>query len=346
MLRPRVTCFGIAGVFLACAGAHAHHSYSEYDDTQIVEIEGTLVAVALQNPHSYFSVRGKGENAEVVTWRLESGTRNSFQRTNLPLELFEIGSSVKFAGWPSKRSSDRMYALNMLADGKEVLLFRDAKRRWAETALGFGTQEAQSRLSRGGVANGTGGLFRVWASNLDGVMRPTAPLVLTEQAQKAVAAFDPINDSTEKGCTPKGMPRLMSQPPPMEFIDRGDTIALRTEEYDTVRTIHMTASPNPEAQPRTPLGYSVGRWDGNALVVETSRVNFPYLNAAGVPLGPDARFVERFEPTADGSRLDYTLEVTDPYSLAVPAEFKRFWVWRPGEQVLPFNCTEPPVVRE
>ena len=348
MLRPRVMCFGIAGFFLACASAQAHHSYSEYDNTQIAEIEGTLVAVALQNPHSYFTVRGTGENAEVVTWHLESNTRNWFQRINLPVELLEIGSPVKFAGWPSKRSSDRMFALNMLADGKEVLLFREAKRRWAETALGFGTQESQV-FFQGGVADSTAGLFRVWASDLDdlsGVMKPPAPLVLTEQAQKAVAAFDPINDSTEKGCTPKGMPRLMSQPPPMQFIDRGDTIALRTEEYDTVRTIHMTAAANPEAQPRTPLGYSVGRWDGKALVVETSRVSFPYLTAAGVPLGPDARFEERFEPTADGSRLDYTLKITDPYSLAAPAELKRFWVWRPGEQVLPFNCTEPPVVRE
>ena len=51
----------------------------------------------------------------------------------------------------------------------------------------------------------------------------------------------------------------MSQPPPMEFIDRGDTILLRMEEYDTVRTIHMTAAADPGTQPRTPLGYSVGR---------------------------------------------------------------------------------------
>ena len=348
MLRRCFMFFGIAGPFLAFASARAHHSHSEYDATQIAEIEGTLVAVALQNPHSHFTVRVAGENDEVVNWRLESNARNWFQRINLPLELFEVGSPVKFAGWPSKRSTDRMYASNLLVAGQEILLVGAAEKRWADTALGFGTQESQS-FYQGGVADGTAGLFRVWASDLDEqgmLLRPTAPLALTEEAKKAVAAFDPINDSTETGCKPKGMPRLMSQPPPMQFINRGDTIALRTEEYDTVRTIHMTASANPEAQPRTPLGYSVGRWDGKALVVETSRVDSAYLNAAGVPLGPDARFVERFEPTADGSRLDYTLTVTDPYSLTAPAELKRFWVWRPGEQVLPFNCTEPPAVRE
>ena len=219
-------------------------------------------------------------------------------------------------------------------------MFRTAKLRWASTALGFGTQEAQS-FYQGGVAIESDTLFRVWASHLgnpENALTPTQPLALTESAKRAVAAFDPVKDSTENGCKPKGMPRLMSQPPPMEFVDKGDTILLRMEEYETVRTIHMSAPSSLEAQPKTPLGYSVGRWDGKALVVETSRLDSPYLNANGVPLGADAHIIERFAPTPDGSRLDYTLVVTDPDSLLAPAELKRIWVWRPGEEVLPFNC--------
>ncbi len=49
---------------------------------------------------------------------------------------------------------------------------------------------------------------------------------------------------------------------------------------------------------------------------------------------------ERFTPAADGSGLDYTLDVTDSDSLTEPAQFRRSWVWRPGEQVLPFECKE------
>ena len=148
------------------------------------------------------------------------------------------------------------------------------------------------------------------------------------------------HDSTEKGCTPKGMPRLMSQPPPMEFIDHGDTILLRMEEYDTLRTIHMSCRER-SWHSATDAARLFGRSrDGKTLVVETSRVNAPYLNPSGVPLGVGARFVERFTPTADGSRLDYRLTITDPDSLTEPAEFTRSWVSRPGEQVLPFNCAE------
>jgi hypothetical protein len=336
-------CLAVAACLAMQTGAHAHHSYSEYDDKTIVEIEGTLANVALQNPHVHFFVRGTDASGRPVTWELESTTLNWLQRIKLPPELLQAGSHVKFAGWPSKRSAERMYALNMLAaDGREVLLFRTAKLRWASTAIGFGAAEAQS-FYEGGVASGSDTLFRVWASHLgnpENALTPTAPLELTEAAKRAVAAFDPVKDSTESGCKPKGMPRLMSQPPPMEFIARGDDVLLRTEEYDTVRTIHMVRPSDVDAQPRTPLGYSVGRWDGNTLVVETSRLDSPYLNAAGVPLGAKASMVERFTPAADGSRLDYSLVVTDPDSLLRPAELRRIWVYRPGETVLPFNCKE------
>ena len=309
----------------------------------MTEIEGTLVRAAMQNPHVRFAVEGVDANGRAITWDLEITSLNWLQRLNVPPELFRAGSRVKFAGWPSKRSPERMYALNMLAaDGQEILLFRTATPRWRDTTIGFGAEEAQA-FYREGVASDTLSLFRVWASVLDEPTmswRATAPLALTESARAAVAAVDPLRDVTIEGCTPKGMPRVMSQPPPMELIDRGDVIQLRLEEYDMIRTFHMTGAADPATQPRTPLGYSVGRWDGTTLVVETTRVSAPHLNANGVPLGSNARLVERFTPTADGSRLDYTLDVTDPDSLTAPAQFQRSWVWRPGERVLPFECKE------
>jgi len=58
----------------------------------------------------------------------------------------------------------------------------------------------------------------------------------------------------------------------------------------------------------------------------------------GVPQSPAARLVERFTPSADGSRLDYTLTATDPEMLATPVELKNAWVWRASEHLLPYNC--------
>jgi hypothetical protein len=335
-------CLALAGCVLGLE-AQAHHSYSEYDDQTVAEIEGTLERVALQNPHEHFFVRGVDASGKPILWDLEATSLNWLQRTKVPPELYRAGARVKFAGWPSKRAADRMYVLNMLAEnGQEILLFRTAQPRWASATLGFGADEAQT-FYREGVAAGSDTLFHVWASHLGdaaSAFQPKAPLQLTESAKQTVAAFDPVRDSTESGCTTKGMPRLMSQPPPMEFVDNGATILMRMEEYDTVRTIHMTAAANSAAQPRTPLGYSVGRWEGKTLVVETTRSSYAYLTAAGVPQGPDARFVERFTPSSDGSQLSYSLVIIDSSSLLAPAEFTRTWVYRPGEEVLPFSCKQ------
>ena len=134
------------------------------------------------------------------------------------------------------------------------------------------------------------------------------------------------------------MPTIMEQPYPMDFVQQGENIVLRTEEYDIGRTIHMDADESPVDQPRSPLGYSVGRWEGDTLVVTTTRLNWPYFDQTGIPRSVDSELVERFIPTEDGSRLDYELTVTDPVNFTEPVTEEKYWLYLPGEVVLPFDC--------
>jgi hypothetical protein len=159
---------------------------------------------------------------------------------------------------------------------------------------------------------------------------------LTDAARGALAAFDAVKYNMTLGCGGKGVPEVIGVPSVIDFVDRGESILMRIEEFDTVRTIHMNSREDPTAQPKTLLGYSVGRWEGDTLVVETGSVGARHLRP-GVPLGPDASFVERFTPSADGTRLHYTIVMTDPYSLQEPVEQKRSWI-AVDETVMPFNC--------
>jgi hypothetical protein len=333
---------GLVGIALIPSLGHAHHSYSEYDDKKSIEVEGTLVAVSWRNPHARIVVESVDAAGARVTYDIESAGLNNFTRMNVPLEIFEVGDTVKIAGWPSKRSSVRMYGTNLLADdGRELVMWRYSKPLWSTKALGYGSDFS---LFETGTASGSATLFRTWVSDLDDPDANPASLFagvawpLTPKANEVAARFNPITDTTTEGCTEKGMPAIIRQPFPIEFVDRGDSIEMKLEEYDTRRTIHMRAAAADDA-PRTPLGYSTAKWEGDTLVVETTRLNEPYLNNTGAPMGPDAKLVERFSPSADGSRLDYTIVITDPDSLTKPVEGKRSWLWRPGEKVMPFNCT-------
>ena len=53
----------------------------------------------------------------------------------------------------------------------------------------------------------------------------------------------------------------------------------------------------------------------------------------------DATFLERFVPSADGARLDYTMTIADPKYLTDVVTLEKSWINVPGTQVLPFNCT-------
>ena len=63
------------------------------------------------------------------------------------------------------------------------------------------------------------------------------------------------------------MPSIMGNPHPMEFVELDDSIELRHEEFDAVRTIHMDAVEDPTTIALSPHGCSVGRWEGDTPVV-------------------------------------------------------------------------------
>jgi uncharacterized protein DUF6152 len=336
-----------SGLFIAAAvaaltavPAAAHHSYVEFDTQNTIEIEGTLVAAAWQNPHSRLTVTG----ADGARWDIESSSVNGLRRAGAPLELFEVGSKVKVAGWPSTRAASRLFGTNILsAGGQELILFR-APPRWGGGAIGV----EREALAAGAPTGSAPTIFRTWGSAYSRPGIPDdpdaspgslwrVPLPLTDVARQAQAGFDAVKYNMSLGCTPKNMPFVMVVPLPTDFVDRGESILFRSEEFDVVRTIHMNSRENPSAQPKTRLGYSVGRWDGGTLVVETGSVGAEYL-VPGVPLGPSASFVERFTPSEDGGRLHYTIVMTDPYSLTQPVEQKRSWI-AIDEQVMPYNCT-------
>jgi uncharacterized protein DUF6152 len=336
-MKYTVSLMVVIACLMGSAGVGAHHSGSEYAQTT-VEIEGTLQEVAWQNPHVHFFVRAKDAAGKDVTWDIEANSLSILRRTDANPDNLKVGDTVKVAGAPSRRAPNRMWAANILAaNGKEIVLGPGIKPRWTASALG----SKSTWFDGGTTANKEAGIFRVWSTKIGeggGLWRRDYPL--TDAAKKTRASFNPLTDSVAPGCRPKGMPTIMEQPYPVEFVKKGDTILLRMEEYDTVRTIVMAPDAKFEALPKTLLGRSKGMWDGDTLVVSTNRIDWRYFDPSGIPQGPSSSIVERFTPTSDGTRLSYTMTITDPATFTSPLELKRTWVWRPGETVKPYNCIE------
>jgi hypothetical protein len=136
------------------------------------------------------------------------------------------------------------------------------------------------------------------------------------------------------------MPWLMASAWPFEFVDGGDRLRLRAEEFDRVRVIHLPGSSG-EMSPSA-LGYSVGEWVDGDLVVTTTHVNSLQLGRNGIPLTGNVEMLERFSLSADEQRLDYELTITDPGTFTEPVTLTSHWVWIPGETIKPYDCIETP----
>jgi hypothetical protein len=329
---------------LASTATCAHHSYTEFASEQIVDIEGTLVETSWQNPHSHLVVRVRDAAQRDVKWDIETGPLNALVRRQVPLEVYKVGDTVKVSGWPSKRTTARMYATNLVSSsGYEVVLQPTNPRGLGAVAS---LAERGPTPAQGADTRAAATLFRVWSSDPDADPETRtgfltrAQVSLSDAAKRAVAAFDAVTQTTTDGCAPKAFPILMGQPFPIEFIDRGDTILLRLEEYDAVRTIHLASAPT-TARQRSPLGYSAGRWEGDTLIVTTDAIDAPYFNSSGIPLGSNTHAEERFSVSGDGRRLAYTLTVTEPATFVEPAKAQRAWLARDGERLLPYDCKVP-----
>jgi hypothetical protein len=320
VLRWLAFC-AVLGVF-AGTPASAHHSLAIYSNETTV-VEGEIVDVLWANPHVRITLRAGATGAEQV-WSLESGSLMTLQRAGIARDLLRKGDRVKAAVRVSRRDPLLAGAMTLLLpDGRELQLLTGAPAYFTSDAA---LVHAAERVS-GDPASENRGIFRVWSipnpnpAGAEALRR----LPFKPAAVEARSRFD-LYDNFATRCEPEGLPRIMFNPHPFEFVDRGATITLRTELYDAERTIHMDRVAAPAGEPATRLGYSVGKWEEGTLIVTTSLVSWPYFDNIGTPQSGDVRIVERYTLSEDQGRLDFEVTVTDPATFTEPAVIKSRWL--------------------
>jgi hypothetical protein len=351
----QLTASRIAGVAAAVvataligARASAHHSTAEYDSKTIVEARGEIVTLLWANPHVRFTVSTKAIDGNDALWEIESADLTRLDRAGLPHDIVKVGDVVRFAGNPSTRRERRLYVTNLLvADGREILLRGNVMPRFAAADRVVYTDPTYSPRAAGAAADNR--FFgKVFVPMREGKAPPwVSNPPLTADARQKQAAYDEVVDDPVLGCVSPGMPRVMlrSGPYAVRFVEHGADLVLQNEWFEIDRTIHMDGKEPPADQPFTPLGYSAGRWDGDALVITTTHIDWPYFELyglVGVPQSRAMRIVERFTPRDGGTTLQYDWTATDPSAFTMPVTYENYatFRWQPSIQFLPYNCVE------
>ncbi len=341
---------GLVAALLASASpVSAHHSTAEYDASQYVEARGEVVTVLWRNPHVRFQVSTKSLDGSDQLWNLESADLTRLDRAGLPRDILKVGDVVSFAGNPSKRTPRRMYVTNLLVvDGREVLLRGNTLPRFAPARVVTTDAIAPAARTASAAAGGSGFYGKVFVPARPG-QAPTwvAKPPLTAAAREGQAKYDEVVDDPVLGCVSPGMPRVMlrSGPYAVRFVERGADLVLQNEWFGIDRTIHMDGKEPPADAPYTPLGYSAGRWAGQALVITTTHIDWPYFELyglVGVPQSRAMRIVERFTPSDDGAALRYDFSATDPAAFTETVSYENYatFRWQPSLDFLPYDCIE------
>jgi hypothetical protein len=159
-----------------------------------------------------------------------------------------------------------------------------------------------------------GQFFNIGSTLKDGL--PMTPWAKEIRAQRK---GENNKDNPDAHCLPLGLMQLHLHPQPRKIIQLPKLIVILYEAQGGVRQIFMDGRPLPKDDPQPWwYGYSIGHWDGDTLVVETTGFRDDvWLDVEGSPLTNTGKMTERFRRVNYGS-MEIEVTVEDPKAYTKP----------------------------
>lgn len=175
---------------------------------------------------------------------------------------------------------------------------------------------------------------------VDGKLPPLKPESRKVYEQNLVARKQLKPRSDLSRCVPPGTPRAMWAPRPILILQTARKITFVHEYQHLLRHIYMDES-LPAAADIDPsyMGESVGRWEGDTLVIETIGVNEKtFLDRDGMPHSASMHVTERLRLIEGGKRLEERVTIDDSATFTAPWTARLVFERKPGVALSEYNC--------
>ena len=140
-------------------------------------------------------------------------------------------------------------------------------------------------------------------------------------------------------CVPPGMPAIMTQPFPIEFLFTPGKVTVAIEAYSQMRRIFTDGRSHPPDPDPTFQGHSIGRWEGNTLVVDTVAILPKTSIAPGIGHSEKFRMEERIRLVAEDT-LEIRNTFHDPAALVEPLTLVRNYKRHRDWDIKEYICTQ------
>jgi len=296
----------------------AHHSAAAFDTQKEVRATGTVTEFSFRNPHVYLILQVKQADGSTARLEVEAGAASVLNPLGFNRNSIAVGDTVTVVGNPARAKPDALMLGKDLfkQDGAYYPLFIGSRSVYASKNEAASTIAGTwfSPLSEFGAFNGA---VRGWP--------------LTDAGKAALASFDP-KATAQNDCIPVGEPNLMFYPVADTITVQRDRVVMKVDWMDSERTIFLDGRMHPPASQTFLHGHSVGHWEGDTLVAETT--NFKEhplgLSTSGLPGSTRKHLVERFRLGEGGKVLMYSGVVEDPVYLTRPVEWSGHFEYRPN----------------
>lgn len=321
MRYRNVIAVALASAFVG-SQAPAHHSANAYDFESPAVLSGTVTDYEWRNPHVYIYLDIEGDDGELRNWTIEGFPPALMRRSGWTSDTLGPGAEVSLQVFSARDTASATAMLGPAQSAEGVLVDTRSYFDAAVDAAATGTASS---------------IFGNWA----GVRAPDAMNAdtwpLTDRGREALTAFTDA-ESPSASCIPGPAPGAMVFPDFKQIEDIVNTIVIRAEFDNMERVVYMEGD-----LPGDPVdsiqGYSRGRWEGDALVVETNQfTEHRSGNGYGIPSGTDKRLIERFSLNESGDSLTYSFELTDPEYFTEPVIREMQWVYRPDVEYSVLPC--------
>jgi len=314
--------------------AAAHHSAAIFDRQSVVAFQGTVTRFSWTNPHVYIYVETRDDSGGAVEWEIETDATPILTRSGWTASSFAPGDPVTMRVNPDK-NAQRKHGLLISATKS------DGATLTARSYFLRGADDTQSLARAASLA----GIWELGVADFEPYYATWAEVALTPKAIAAQAAYDIRTENPSAQCVAPPTPTSLAAPYLNEIVLADDRVLIRNERFNVERTIYMDGRGHPDGTERSNQGHSIGRWDGDVLVVDTTNFAFnraPVFGrparAEGVPSGLDKHVVERFRLSDDHTHIVIDFAMEDPEYLAEPFVGTLRWYYAPHFTYLGFDC--------
>jgi hypothetical protein len=141
-------------------------------------------------------------------------------------------------------------------------------------------------------------------------------------------------------CLLSGVPRVTTRPLPFQIVQTKDLVVILYEAHHAFRIIPTDGRPHPDDHEPSYLGDSVGRWEGDTLVVDVVGFNGKtWLAGTGTIHSEQLHVVERYTRDTPVS-IVYDVTIEDPVVFTKPWRMQEILHLRPDERIREYECIE------